>query len=151
MDGSISAQTVSSLRKRTLLLQGDTIRLDSLSIVQGSFRFVKAGKDTAKYTLLSDEGLLVRKSGKKGMSADSVTVQFRVFPFNFTEPIRNKTRQRATAEQRGIYNPFVFTPSKNNENLLKFEGLNKSGSISRGISVGNNQDLSVNSTLNLQT
>ena len=150
MDGSISAQTVSSLRKRTLLLQGDTIRLDSLSIVQGSFRFVKAGKDTAKYTLLSDEGLLVRKSGKKGMSADSVTVQFRVFPFNFTEPIRNKTRQRATAEQRGIYNPFVFTPSKNNENLLKFEGLNKSGSISRGISVGNNQDLSVNSTLNLQ-
>jgi hypothetical protein len=100
--------------------------------------------------LLADEGLLIRKPGIKNTSTDSALIQFRVFPFNFTESVGNKKRQRATAEQRGIYNPFVYTPSKNNENLLKFDGLNKSGSISRGISVGNNQDLSVNSTLNLQ-
>jgi len=150
MDGIISAQTASSLRTRKVLLQGDTIRLDSMSIVQGSFRFVQSGKDSAAYRLLADEGLLVRKPGIKNTSTDSALIQFRVFPFNFTESVGNKQRQRATAEQRGIYNPFVYTPSKSNENLLKFDGLNKSGSISRGISVGNNQDLSVNSTLNLQ-
>ena len=150
MDGIISAQTASSLRTRKVLLQGDTIRLDSMSIVQGSFRFVQSGKDSAAYRLLADEGLLVRKPGIKNTSTDSALIQFRVFPFNFTESVGNKQRQRATAEQRGIYNPFVYTPSKSNENPLKFDGLNKSGSISRGISVGNNQDLSVNSTLNLQ-
>ncbi len=150
MDGIISAQTASSLRTRKVLLQGDTIRLDSMSIVQGSFRFVQASKDSTAYRLLADEGLLIRKPGIKNTSTDSALIQFRVFPFNFTESVGNKKRQRATAEQRGIYNPFVYTPSKNNENLLKFDGLNKSGSISRGISVGNNQDLSVNSTLNLQ-
>ncbi len=150
MDGIVSAQTVSSLRKRNILLQGDTIRIDTFSIVQGSFQFLKAGNDTSNYQLLADEGILVRKSGRQNPPSDSISIQYRVFPFNFSEPVRNKQRQRATPEQRGIYNPFVYTPSKSNENLLKFEGLNKSGSISRGISVGNNQDLSVNSTLNLQ-
>lgn len=100
--------------------------------------------------LLEDEGILIKKKGVTNQQLDSVKIQFRVFPFNFTEPVRNKERRRATAQERGIYNPFVYTPSKSNENLLKFDGLNKSGSISRGISLGNNQDLSVNSTLNLQ-
>ena len=149
MDGRISAQLQSSLRQRSIALSGDTIRLDSMSIVKGTFRFTKAGKDSSHYQLLADQGILVKKKGAPN-SGDSATVQFRVLPFNFSEPILNKQRQHATPEQRGVYNPFVYTPNKNNDNLLKFEGLNKSGSISRGISVGNNQDLSVNSTLNLQ-
>jgi hypothetical protein len=148
--GQSSAQTASSLRKKTLLLQGDTIVLDTFSIVKGSFQFLQATSDTTNYILLEDEGILIRKKGVTNQHQDSVKILFRVFPFNFTEPVRNKERRRATAQERGIYNPFVYTPGKNNENLLKFEGLNKAGSISRGISVGNNQDLSVNSTLNLQ-
>ena len=142
--GQGSAQSASSLRNRTLLLHGDTIVLDTFSIVKGSFRFLQATSDTTNYILLEDEGILIRKKGATNQHQDSVKILFRVFPFNFTEPVRNKERRRATAQERGIYNPFVYTPSKSNENLLKFDGLNKSGSISRGISVGNNQDLSVN-------
>jgi len=148
--GQSSAQSASSLRKKTLLLQGDTIVLDTFSIVKGSFQFLQATSDTTNYILLEDEGVLIRKKGSTNQHQDSVKILFRVFPFNFTETVKNKERRRATAQERGIYNPFVYTPSKSNENLLKFDGLNKSGSISRGISVGNNQDLSVNSTLNLQ-
>lgn len=145
-----SAQLMSSMRTQRLLLRGDTIRLDSMSLLQGSFKYVSPSADTAFYKLLPDAGMLVKKPGKTSPKGDSVTIQFRVLPFNFSEPYRNKERHKSTPEERGIYNPFVYTPNRNNPNALKFDGLNKNGSISRGISVGNNQDLAVNSTLNLQ-
>jgi hypothetical protein len=144
------AQLMSSKRTQTLLLRGDTIRLDTMSLLQGSFNFIQPSADTAFYKLYPDAGMLVKKPGTPSPKGDSVTVEFRVLPFNFSEPYKNKTRRKSTPEERGIYNPFVYTPSSNNANALKFDGLNKNGSISRGISVGNNQDLAVNSTLNLQ-
>ncbi|MEX1187902.1 MAG: hypothetical protein WED33_01505 [Bacteroidia bacterium] len=141
---------MSSLRTKTILLSGDTIRLDSMSLLQGSFRFEGSSNDTSAYKLMPDEGILVRKSGSLPPKGDSIQVIFRVLPLNFSAPYVNKTRRKSTPEERGIYNPFVYTPSMNNAGSLKFDGLNKNGSISRGISVGNNQDLAVNSTLNLQ-
>ena len=145
-----NAQQMSSLRTRKIYLKGDTIRLDSMSLLQGSFRFRGTSPDTNLYLLKADEGILVRKPGTRISSGDSVEVTFRVLPLNFSSSYGNKDRRKSTAEERGIYNPFVYTPSANNANSLKFDGLNKNGSISRGISVGNNQDLSVNSSLNLQ-
>ena len=144
------SQSLSSLRTKTIRLSGDTIRLDSMSLLQGIFRFNGASEDTNSYEVLPDRGILVRKEGSLPPKGDSIQVSFRVLPLNFYEPYLNKSRRKSTAEERGIYNPFVYSPAKNNPGSLKFDGLNKNGSISRGISVGNNQDLAVNSALNLQ-
>ena len=145
-----SAQVYSSLRKKVIRLQGDTIRLDSMSLVQGTFQFDGSSPDTVSYMLKSDAGYLLRNPQMPIPKGDSIHVTFRVLPLNFTEPVQNKLRRKSSPEERGMYNPFVYTPQANAGAALKFDGLNKNGSISRGISVGNNQDLAVNSTLNLQ-
>ncbi len=52
--------------------------------------------------------------------------------------------------EQAITNPFSITFNDNPNNAVGLYGLNRSGSISRAISIGNNQDLSLSSTLNLQ-
>ena len=143
-------QSASNLRNKKILLNTDTVRIDTLSIDASSFKINGEITDTSAYQFLPLQGIFVKKNKNTPPKNDSISITYRVFPLNFSTVYRNKARSYSTAEQRGIFNPFVFTPSKNNENLLKFDGLNKSGSISRGLSLGNNQDLSVNSTLNLQ-
>ncbi|MCB0819164.1 MAG: hypothetical protein KDC13_00980 [Bacteroidetes bacterium] len=147
---ALQAQNTSSLRRKIIRLQGDTIVLDSMSLLQNSFRYRGISSDTALYRLNPDAGILVRKPGNSKPKGDSIEVVFRVLPLNFYQPYRNKDRRKSTAEERGIYNPFVYTPAAIRQGSLQFDGLNKNGSISRGVSVGNNQDLSVNSSLNLQ-
>lgn len=51
---------------------------------------------------------------------------------------------------RVITNPFAINEQNTRENIIGLSDLNRSGSISRSITIGNNQDLSVRSSLNLQ-
>src|SRR4029079_9597010 len=72
------------------------------------------------------------------------------FPFLFSESVQHKDYNRVLRNSSGNFNPFYYTPSQEGPGLFKFEGLTKAGSISRGITFGNNQDVFVNSSLNLQ-
>lgn len=53
-------------------------------------------------------------------------------------------------KSRVVANPFAINDQSNRENVIGLSDLNRSGSISRAITIGNNQDLSVRSSLNLQ-
>jgi hypothetical protein len=88
----------------------------------------------------------------KGLAGhDSVIAVFRVFPVMFSTDFRHKDTALIHPDASGLVNAYLYTPApKSSFDLLKSEGLTKSGSIARGISFGNNQDVFVNSSFNLQ-
>ena len=82
---------------------------------------------------------------------DSVKITYRVFPFNLSAPHATHTLQEydSTIATAPTIITSDFYPSQREE-LFTVSGIQKSGSISRGVSFGSNQDVFVNSTLNLQ-
>ena len=150
-----SAQRISNLRVKTISLKADTVQLDSVIIVPDSWFIISNENkliDTSAYELdVIKSKLIWRKKSPifSSLKQDSLKITFRVFPFLFGQSYRHKDYSQVQ-KSANTYNPFYYTPSLERAELFKFEGLTKSGSISRGITFGNNQDVFVNSSLNLQ-
>lgn len=53
-------------------------------------------------------------------------------------------------QKKHFYEPFEISSSQNEKDFFRGTNLNRTGSISRGLMIGNNQDFSLNSNLNLQ-
>jgi hypothetical protein len=148
---AVSSQPVSNSRIKTISVHADTVLLDTLSVIPGSL--VITGVDTGAWSInFSDASLIWRKNtaAYAAIAADSVVVSYRVFPLLFTKPYFNRSRTVIEKSLSGMYNPEEYRKVTQGGLMTRMEGLSKTGSISRGISFGNNQDVVVNSSLNLQ-
>lgn len=145
-----AAQGFFPKREKTFSADNDTIRLDTLSIVPATFKAsmgARTLRDSVDYTLDAAASLLILKK----TSGDSITVSYEVFPILFTAEKSHKNQGAMTSTPDNRVNPFLYNPTKQkSEDPFAMGGLNKSGSLSRGISFGNTRDVSVNSNLNLQ-
>lgn len=144
----VKAQTGS---QRTLFLKAssDTIFLDSLSIVNGSLIITSGNKliSNKEYILNTKKNFLILKN-----TSDSVRISYKVYPINFNKEHYNKDISMLNRDQSLGQNPFIINYNAINPitPIFQNDGLSKNGSISRGISFGNNQDVVVNSNMNLQ-
>ena len=147
----IQAQERSNIREGWFRFNTDTISLDTLSVVPDSWTLKASDGSIVDQSIYEFDWAHSRIIVKNKSAVDSVKIQFRVFPFLFTAETRHKERSLLAPKQVGGVNPFeaVYTPKSTTE-MFTFSSLEKSGSISRGIQVGNNQDLGVSSSLNLQ-
>ncbi len=138
----------SNIREKQLELSTDSVRIDSLSIAPNSFNIKNNGLevDSSDYELDYFSGWLVWA----GTLPVTLEVSYRVFDFNISRSIRLRDPNTVRYEDSLKMVPFRYSTKNNNTDLFGGSELNKSGSISRGILFGNNQDLSVNSNLNLQ-
>jgi hypothetical protein len=125
----------------------DTAHIDSLSVVPGSLSVIDGGStmDPTRYALDPYNALLILPG-----APDSLLVRYRVLPLSFGAVRRHKDANLLTTVGSDRVDPFKYEPPKGTDDLLGMKGLQRSGSISRGVLFGNNQDLSVNSTLNLE-
>lgn len=144
-------QTQSNLRSKIIHLNRDTIQLDSLLILPETVK-VSHGKqllDKSWYELILSKGLFV-PSDKLKTYNDSISIEYRIFDYNISKAsYQRDLSQISLSTKRGVNKFAIRTPRKSNS---AFSGgqLEKQGNYTRGISYGNNQDVVVNSNLNLQ-
>lgn len=145
-----NAQHFRSERTKNFKVNRDTLKLDSLSLIKESVSvlFFNPNDSSKKPEINYPLHALIFKNGWP----DSILVSYKVFPFNFEEIYFHKDSKQLYTDLSMPDRPFTIKYDNNtyNSNLLKNDGLNKNGNISRGISVGNNQDAVLNSNLNLQ-
>lgn len=146
--GVSSAQEHAFVRQRVIAFPEDTLRIDTLSIVPGSLLINGLAPDTRAW-YIDYAGSRISAPRSKSLK-DSIRISYRVLPFDFTKSRFHKDPSKVARNEQGILNPFLLPVEEEPNTLFKFGGLNKSGSISRGISMGNNQDVVLNSSLNLQ-
>lgn len=134
----------SNVHERYISTQTDTVVLDSLSIAPASFSI---DIDSSYYTFNPASSVLI---WKKRPNSDSLKVSYRTLAFNFTQVVQNKDTTILQPDYTTLKNPFRYTVTPQDNGRYSFNELQKQGSISRGLSFGNSQNLSVNSNLNLQ-
>ncbi len=146
----IVAQNISNLKKQTLRLSEDTLQLDSLSIIPNSEIIFMGNQpiDNNAYEIDYAKSLFIIND--KSLKGQHISLTYRVFPYSFDDSYEHKKMEEVTAKGQRAKNPFKYEYTADPDDIFYLNGLNKSGSISRGVAFGNNQNLSVNSSLNLQ-
>lgn len=145
-----SAQEWNNLRAHDLEVDADTLRLDTLSVIPGSFRLAFTDGSAVPDSLYTLDWFKGRLAVNPALKGRALTANYRVFPVLFSERTFNKDPSLIQSKVNEPINPFTYTVKKRSvDELFDLGTLTKSGSISRGIQVGNNQDLGVTSSLNL--
>ncbi len=147
---STYAQKFNNLRTKIFTIQNDSIQIDTLSIVPGSEILSSKNRfmsDTL-YRLDYANAILILNS-KVVSETKQLSLTYRVFPVNFSATWHHRKKDDII-----ITGPVMAKPQNNlynrDQNFFTDDQLDKRGSISRGITIGNNQDAVVNSNLNLQ-
>lgn len=134
-----------NVRNKTIVLpQSDTLTIDSFSVASGSF-YITGVPDSA-YQLFPEQALLVWKTRPL---TDSVQLHYRALPFLFTA---RRSHKRSTLINTNI--PITsYTYSLGDtaaRGFVDFNSIDYNGTYGRSLTIGNSQDVSLNSNFNLQ-
>ncbi|HLP12532.1 MAG TPA: hypothetical protein VK177_11420 [Flavobacteriales bacterium] len=143
----VNANAQSNFRTKNIILSNDTVKLDTLSIIPGSFKLTANGITGNDYHIDWYKSLFILHREPQG---EIITTQYRVYPINFSQTFAHKTKKNFSIDKQNNLESFKYVGTPPGNDIFDTEGLNKTGSVSRGINFGNNQNLSVNSSLNLQ-
>ncbi|MBL7886482.1 MAG: hypothetical protein JNJ52_07020 [Flavobacterium sp.] len=146
--GSWAQEIKSSYTTKKIAFSKDTISIEKKSINANSFKIVSKDGiaiDSTNYKIDFKKGTLI--FNPNFTTTDSLIVNYINYPEFLTKTY-------------SIYDGAVVVPNNseqlfavksNKTNIFKpFDGLTTSGSITRGITIGNNQNATVNSNLDLQ-
>jgi len=128
------SQTPKSSR---LAVLSDTVRIDTLSLVPGSWKIFTTGNrqlPDSQYEIDWINSILIFKTGT-GSKPDSIVAEYQVFPNQINPP---------------VYKPPGNPDARESYERLSEGSLQSSGSLSRGVAMGNTRDASLTSNLNLQ-
>lgn len=133
---------------KTILIDSSFVQLDSFSIVPNSFVILN-NTSPVQDSLFEFNPINASLIWKGGLPVN-LQIEYVLLSVNFSKVYYSKD----TSLVQTVFNyknPFKSNGDTDKElDLFGLDNLNKSGSLSRGISLGNAQDLGVNSNFNLQ-
>ena len=141
---SLSAQESAPWRIRHLTADSLTIRLDTCSIIPQTFQIRDLNRTQYRLDPLTATLQLLDSS----LFGQRIFVQYEVFPNDLSRPVSHKSS--VVIEPRRTGHQILEIPSASLQEILNDGELYTNGAISRGVTVGNNQDMVLNSSLNLQ-
>lgn len=148
----LTAQEKPGMKSLSLQLPvPDSIQLDSFTVDPADIKIILPDgtiANTAYFRFDISKGLLFFKKEKFPASGE-LKISWKAMSVNLSKPYKHKDTTLLFPELNNYYNPFDATASGSSGSWLETDGLDKSGSITRGFSVGNRQDFSLSSSLNL--
>ena len=130
----------------------DTIQIDSVSINPIRFQIIDTKGiviDASKYQVDFGKSLLILPKSIVTKN-DTLTINYLRYPEYLTKDYFVLDSNVIVRKSNSINKLYSLQETSNKNQFKPFDGLNTLGSISRGITVGNNQNAVVNSELNLQ-
>lgn len=147
---SLFSQELSRTQIKKIPVQNNYI-IDSLNIVTSSVKIFDDENNNIDTSFYKVNGLSGTIEWIEKINTDSVNIEYTTFPFNLTQAFTRKSIQPQIIEEDIILNPYSYMPgNKVQEGVIDFGNIDYNGSFTRGLSFGNNQDVVLNSSLNLQ-
>ena len=150
---TINAQIQSTnVHLKSFLIENDSVKIDTVSITPFNFKVFTSTNsevDTTKYSIDFSKSLLIFK--KENLEKFSeVIVQYTSYPDYLTKSYFKFDKSLIVPKATNQSQLYSLITNEKKLPFQPFDGLNTVGHITRGLTVGNNQNAVVNSTLDLQ-
>ncbi|WP_397364406.1 hypothetical protein [Olleya sp. R77988] len=146
---AVAQEHSNDLKQKTVALS-NTIIIDSVSINSDGFKIELKDKTVLNSTYYSVDFGASLITFLKPIEADSVIINYKSYP-EFLTKTYTQFDKRVIVENTDNINKLIkLTQANTNQTYTPFDGLTTSGSISRGVTIGNNQNSVLNSELDLQ-
>lgn len=147
--GAFAQENSSNYRKKRLAVK-DSILIDSVSINPSRFVIKTKGNKVLDSTLFTVDFTKALLRFKHPIDLDTIQIEYLRYP-EFLTKVYKQLDDKVIIERSSEFLQLYRLENTNKRDAFTpFDGLTTSGSISRGVTIGNNQNSVLNSELDLQ-
>jgi len=146
---AFAQEPISNYRTKKVAVR-DSVKIDTVSINTSSFKLRRKDNtiiDSSYYQVDFSKALL---TFKKPIETDSIVIDYLRYPDFMTKKYFQLDERIIVENTDNLQRLYKLNQSNVQRTFLPFDGLSTSGSISRGVTIGNNQNSVLNSELDLQ-